>query len=153
MPTPTIGTVSSGTLHTEDLLEAFSQELERYAQPDDDSDSLCQDAQHLLDTLERDELDASDKARELLEELTQALEEQAPPYCYFGTIEGDGADFGFWPDLQRIEEDAHAGELLKVSDLSEIPADWIGPVALVNDHGNLTLGHTVAEFREDWSCV
>lgn len=38
----------------------------------------------------------SDDAGFLLEELEQILMEHSPPGYYFGTLEGDGACFGFW---------------------------------------------------------
>jgi len=33
----------------------------------------------------------------VLEEVREKLEESAPEGTYFGTLEGDGTDFGFWP--------------------------------------------------------
>jgi hypothetical protein len=90
-----------------------------------------------------------------LETISQALEELAPPFTYFGTLEGDGSDFGFWPSTEAIEweqadpySDTHVGP--------EEPADpdtyaWLE----INERGNL-------EYRERtqggpwetvWSCV
>ena len=37
-----------------------------------------------------------DNANFLVEELFDALDAIAPEGCYFGSIEGDGSDFGFW---------------------------------------------------------
>ena len=34
---------------------------------------------------------------EVLDELYQALNDEAPDGHYFGAHEGDGAEFGFWP--------------------------------------------------------
>lgn len=48
----------------------------------------------------------------------------------------------------------HDGELLQVSDLTEITDGYSGPVLLVNDHGNMTYGTAEAgEFSEIWACV
>ena len=153
MTTPTIGSISTGTLHPADLLDAFAYELQRYAEPNSYYSDICRDVRYTLNGLDRDEIAENKRAQGLVGELQDALSELAPPYTYFGTLDGDSADFGFWPDLESLEEDARSGELLKVSDLSEIPPDWIGPVALVNDHGNLTVGHTVACFKHSWDCV
>ena len=74
-----VGSISTGTLVTQDLIEAFESELEYLGVPFDcHNPNECDDTDHL-------------------DYLTALLEEQAPDYCYFGTLEGDGADFGFWP--------------------------------------------------------
>ena len=92
---------------------------------------------------------------ELLHELIERLNTFAPDYCYFGAHEGDGSDFGFWVDHFAIEEDVESGELLSVSDLAEIPVDYVGDVILVNDHGNMSLHFIGIDdvLREKWSIV
>ena len=35
----------------------------------------------------------------------ETLQESCPPFVYFGTHPGDGADFGFWPDIDSIREE------------------------------------------------
>ncbi|BAQ16089.1 hypothetical protein [Methyloceanibacter caenitepidi] len=125
-----VGSISTGTLLTEDLLEAFVGELSFLADSVDHPgnrqtyEDLCQEA-----------IDAdpeSEDAQEILNSLIDALTELAPPYCYFGAREGDGADFGFWPDTDSI------AELPRVSDPNEVRIadhDWL----FVNDHGNITI--------------
>ena len=154
-----VGSISSGTLLTADLISAFVSEL----------DYLTQDQSHaaLLDEankwLEQDE-DARDEeeGHDLANLLFDALDEHAPPYCYFGAHEGNGSDFGFWPSWECIDE------LPCISDPSEHPValaetiareakicDWpeVRKAAqklldsdatgqdckFVNDHGNVTV--------------
>ena len=83
-----------------------------------------------------------------LESLSDALGEYAGPYFYFGAHPGDGADYGFWlnEDWQENFASVNAWSAgceddrgLAVKDLSEIPAQYRGEVAHVNDHGNVTL--------------
>lgn len=144
MATGTIGSISHGTLREEDLLSAFTSELSR----------LDDDNVYAALVKEAEEIDPeSEHVSEIINDLSDALNDFAPPYCYFGSTEGDGADFGFWPSIDSLEDAVRDGEVLKVSDLSEVPSDYIGEVALVNDHGNVTFGHTVAQFVEDWSVV
>lgn len=71
----------------------------------------------------------------LNETLFDALNEFAPPYFYFGSHPGDGADYGFWLSEESLED----FDGLRVSDLSEVPADYSGEVLHVNDHGNTSL--------------
>jgi hypothetical protein len=93
--------------------------------------------------------------------LWDALNEYAPPYCYFGAHEGDGSDYGFWPSWDYIEDCAHDGSIKRVSDLSEVPDDYTGDVCIVNDHGNMTVGHHTADscfsegavFKAYWDTV
>lgn len=133
-----IGSISTGTLLTSDLLDTFASELEHLVQRN--AQEWCSDdgrktRDRLLklvgDARECEDME-SDESSELLAELQDALGEFAKPYCYFGTLEGDGADFGFWPSMDQISE------LPKINDPSE--ADSLGEdCAYVNDHGNVTV--------------
>lgn len=49
----------------------------------------------------------------------------AKPYCYFGAHTGNTSDFGFWPDMEQI------------NDLPFTSGD--GDYKEVNDHGNITI--------------
>lgn len=91
----TVGTVSHGTLRTEDLLEAFASELERLC---DNCQVIIEEANDLAGKLADGDADALDKsaALELVNDLIDELNNYAPPDMYFGAHEGDGADFGWW---------------------------------------------------------
>ena len=155
----TIGSISSGTLRDQDLLEAFAGELARLeptfgGQPSGPSTELIYEALELFELLDDDDLigkprgEAEMRASEIIAELSDALDEYAPPYCYFGSTEGDGAEFGFWPAIEGLEEDArHQDGVLKVNDTSEVPSY----VMHVNDHGNVTLYWV--ELIEEWAAV
>ena len=122
-----VGSISHGTLRNEDLLEAFAYELACLADIDDkQAAELVRDARAVTDF-------DSEQASELVEALLDALNELAPAFCYFGTHEGDGSDFGFWPIMEAIEE------LPKVSDPSEVENMLGEECAFVNDHGNVTV--------------
>jgi hypothetical protein len=146
----TIGSISTGTLLDEDLIEAFSGELALLCGAQRYHRKLVDEADRMLDNATPDDRET---ASELVNGLQDALNEYAPAYGYFGTHEGDGADFGFWlmPDFQQMMN--FAGVLM-VNDTSEIPADFQGEVLHVNDHGNATF--YVADngtLTEIWSIV
>ena len=82
-----LGSVSTGTLRTEDLIPAFRNALAATG----NSGSL---ALHEPPVDDRDELAT----------LEIALQEACPPFVYFGSLEGDGADFGFWVDHADVLE-------------------------------------------------
>lgn len=174
----TFGTIIHATLRLEDLIPAFAEELEiqvKAAAPhlgalNPDHSQLVVDAAEWIKQNEDNGEDHEPFGRphhfvdgdELLGELSDALNEYAPPYAYFGAHEGDGSDFGYWlnPDFQRDFRDSDG---LEVSDTSEVPADYTGEVLHVNDHGNATLYEANAErakllgsdkhLREVWSVV
>lgn len=130
-----LGTLIHGTLRQEDLLRAFYDEVVRLMRengdtPSDNPMSVMVRAKKVLEDFDNA---PADEVAELSQELFELLnEEYAPPYCYFGAHEGDGADIGFWPLVAQIEE------LPRINDPSEagsIKEDHI----FVNDHGNVTV--------------
>ena len=132
----TIGTISEGTLRTEDLLDAFASELE-YLNKGDNGQNKEEIAALIAD------YENGNDESELVDEMQDALGVFAPPYCYFGTHDGDGADFGFWPCMESIND------LPRVEDSDEAKA--LGTdCCFVNDHGNVTIfggdGSIVIDF-------
>lgn len=150
---PPIGSISSGTLRTEDLLYAFSYYCRDYGGKDGRRLNREYGIMKAWDDMTAEE---QEEAGYLLEEMTECLQNAAPDYVDFGAHEGDGADFGFWPSMDALA-DAMRGtnpEVLKVDDTSEIPADYRGHVLHVNDHGNVTLYmRTARRLFELWSVV
>ena len=145
-----IGTLCEGSLDSDDLLRAFAIELDELTRKNDtaEHESLIKEAWRLNES--RDEGYKAD----IIAELQDALGEFSPPFCHFGAHEGDGADFGYWPNFDVIEEACRDGEAIKVSDLSEIPAGLTaGYVVLVNDHGNVSIFEPKVSWAEVWSCV
>lgn len=141
------GSISTGTMRGEDLIPAFADTLARLDKAGDYK-GLLAEARAISDF-------ASDDAGAVLEELFDALNSFAPDYGYFGAHPGDGADYGFWlsDDWDRMAKD---DGVLFVSDWSDVPADYAGGVAHVNDHGNATLAWIDApgaDPREIWSVV
>jgi len=124
-----LGSVSSGTLKPEDLIAAFAAALDNL----EPRSALAAEAQEY-----DPETAEPDVGNWLLEELFEALDDLAPPYCYFGTVDGDGADFGFWPEYDLIREALAGGDLLQVTDIREIPKDYDGQALRVRD-GYMTL--------------
>lgn len=142
----TIGAISEGTSRPEDLVPTFAGVLQEHAP--DLYDAWCDAFPNARD-------EAADP--EMLTEAQFALEDDltslAPPYVRFGSNEGDGASYGFWPDWDALDQDAVAvtpprhnptPEVLK----AETPPGYI---LVVNDHGNATLYRVALE--EVWSVV
>lgn len=144
MKTAKIGSISHGTLRTKDLLSTFASELEslvflngnHFSRPEnfakrDRLNNIIGYAQDAW-TEDGESLEDEDTAQELVQELQVALEQFAPPYCYFGAHEGDGSDFGFWPSHDQIDELPHVENSEEARELGE-------DCKHVNDHGNVTV--------------
>lgn len=148
----TLGSVSSGSLRTPDLLDAFADALD-----DLDADGayadLIQRAYDRVEALKDEDENEDEDDRDLVEELTEALNTFAPPYATFGAHPGDGADVGFWIDEDALQADLHDGTLIQVADLAQIPGGWTGLVLLVNDHGNRSLYRPTVTYEEAWAVV
>jgi hypothetical protein len=130
-----LGTISHATLRTRDLLEEFEWVVRHLAErnlkqtPDEEMFKrhlrLCEDARKLLEVEEWDE-DQDEEAGVLVnEDFFEALQEYAPPYVQFGTNEGDGSDFGFWPSIESLQEDSRYrdGCVLKIDAGDPWPTD------------------------------
>lgn len=84
-----IGTVIHGTMNYADIMPAFAAELQRL-RPDGD-------LTYITDRFGEPDYFASDDADFDCETLFDTLNALAPEGYYFGSHEGDGADYGFWP--------------------------------------------------------
>ena len=105
MRTPQIGSVSTGTLRTEDLLDAVIGEAEYLS---GSTASMSKTLRKAYDAANAITDYDSEDAGYALEELIDALNEYAPPHMHFGTLEGDGAHFGWWPtDFGRWRKWCH----------------------------------------------
>ena len=162
------GSVSHGTLRTEDLLEAFANELEWqirrngefYSRPEncaerDRLNAIVEEANECFGddggTIADDKQDIADEMAN--ETLPDALQQFAQPYSYFGSHCGDGSDFGYWPDdIEQIKEQI---EFVSSTE-SEFPADdFRGEWLHVNERGNCTLyvRLNAGQDSEIWSLV
>jgi len=138
-----LGSISHGTLRSQDLLPAFLETLTALG-GEIPKDLEC--TSHIeywnwpsLDTTacdDDDEFWASEEASWDMEALTDALQTLCPPFVYFGTLEGDGADFGFWPDRDALDENLRP-------DTAEGNGEyflWEDEVIVqVSDHGSVTV--------------
>lgn len=186
MKTHKIGSISTGTLRTEDLLSTFASTLERlilingdyFAKPENFSErdrlnALVGEAQDAFgDDGETLTEEGETNGPEIVDSLIDALQEFAPSFCTFGAHVGDGADFGFWPDVDAAREGVEfvsfknhdaarrAGVETDKDDPAYPAPTFRGEWLHVNDHGNATLylrtGHPNAPLftdRELWSVV
>lgn len=148
MAQATIGSISEGTLRSEDLIEAFLWELRRLSpQAADGIEAAYPD----YADAEEDSEFWDDVAPDMVAALFDALNTFAPAFCTFGATEGDGSCFGFWPDLESARE-----ESLVVNDTDDprIATSVFEYVMDVNDHGNVTLyRRDGANLIEEWSIV
>jgi hypothetical protein len=93
------GTVSHGTMRSQDLIPAF---LDALAEVDPNGYAQMMSAAfgpvpaHVWDEGDSSDWWDSEDAHYLLESLFDALDGAAPEGHYFGAHPGDGSDFGFW---------------------------------------------------------
>jgi hypothetical protein len=98
------GTVSHGTLRTQDLLRSFADEYQRVLPFN--GFSLAYDAREMADKLDASGQPATDDALQTAEGILEVLFEELDAIAtrqgfYFGAHPGDGSDFGYW----AIEDD------------------------------------------------
>ena len=150
-----IGSVSHGTLRSDDLIEAFRDTLQSVRGGTHHAAGIMRAHNKAIrDTAEKGIVEENTQAfidAETVEQFGDMLQAFCPDYCSFGSHPGDGADFGVWVDFDRIEEDRRFGELL---DVENVPKGYSGTAVEVNDHSNMTLyAYTRGRRRELWSIV
>lgn len=155
--TASFGSISSGTMRPEDLIPTFAAELDALR------NGTCRAHQKLATEARNLKLDADgyfadqDAARDVLSELFEALGDYAPAYGYFGSLEGDGADYGFWLDSE-FPQFFEGAKINDPSELDELDTSVVNEALEVNDHGNMTLyaawrrGRKIT-WREVWAVV
>lgn len=164
MKTASFGSISTGTLRPQDLLNSFHSELERqinrngdyFSKPEnfDERDKLNNLLGEVQDCFLDDENIDPEKEElvdDLIQELENALQIFAPSYGYFGAHCGDGSDFGFWVDIENVKEQVE----FVSSKYQEYPdEDFVGEWLYINERGNCTLYvRESGKDKEIWSIV
>lgn len=172
-----IGSISNCTLREADLLTAFANELEQLTsdffdelEQDtiDDNRQLVNDARACLDDrgelLADEQLPDPEEPSGCIGALIDALESFAPPYCYFGGREDDGADFGFWIGRDSLRDGIYHGDVMQMNAGDDVLAELRifaedkarlpDHIMSMTDHGNVTLySITDVKLTEIWSVV
>lgn len=108
------------------------------------------DLQSIIDAGEVDIADDDD--HESIESAIETLQELCPDYTY---LEWRDGELMCVPNIEGVEHKIDEGHCLRVGDLSDLPDDYLGLVAIVNCRGNMTFGnyHPAIGFAEYWSVV
>jgi len=113
------GTISHGTLRNEDLIPAFLEELRRVDPAS--AGQFTDDGDPRTDILWENIADIPDHlqefASEMVSELIETLNDAAPEGMYFGALEGDASDFGFWESEWPDDDVYNRIRRLNMSDL------------------------------------
>jgi hypothetical protein len=128
-----IGSVSTGTLRNEDLIPAFAAELHHVT-----NGRMTRDETMIFDEAANFDFDSERASTPyLVEELMGNLDYHALPHMRFGSLEGDGADFGWWPvDFDMCQ----AAFISEGKNGAHTFVDTeCGLFVEVNDHGNMTV--------------
>lgn len=154
-----IGTISEGTLRTEDLITSLLWALEqiKLTRTERDTVSRIRRESNRAESVEPEAGEPepvtyfeTEAAAFDLEELQTIASDHCPEYCDFGSSEGDGARIGVWPSLDSVDADG-------IERVAEMPtANAFAPyyVLQVSDHGNATLCRRAGNrWIEVWSVV
>lgn len=116
-----LGTVIEGTMEPDDLIPAFRDTLEsldvdgKYKKLIYEVNFNFTNQNHVNETNQR----YFDWKDDVVVKLSDALNEYAPPHCYFGPYLSDGADYGFWMFHLNTFHKEWFNETCKVHTISE----------------------------------
>ena len=133
-----LGSISTGTLKTEDLLPVFTATMRQFLTDNGHKSIYVERAETII----RNDFYDMELADELVGTLMDGIQGYCPPFVFFGTLPGDGADFGFWADMERIQETLDAAMDLE-RNVRNGEWEWQlkdeGVIVNTNDHGNVTV--------------
>ncbi len=125
-----IGVRSEGTLRIEDLLDAAVDTLAEVAP---------RRAAGFRREVEKSAKDGHEYGDEILEEISDAVNEHVPQFCYYGSLEGDGACIGVFFSEESMRESVYDGETwIDKCDGKKMPKD-ARYRAVISDHGNVSI--------------
>lgn len=151
-----IGSISCGTLVPLELAGNLAFSLERLLERDRDMQRKTAARPALAAYRKALALGDDDELNRFNEELAPAVFEQyCAPYTSFRTHAGDGTEFGVYPDIELLQEDARVRNGVICVDAGDawprLAAD-IEYVMEVSDHGNVSL-YSARTRKELWACV
>ena len=135
-----LGSISTGTLRTEDLRHAFANTLEALEVGMPPTPAGEPRWLNLVEEARDDKFYADQDDQSVIDDLSDALNKFCPPFVYFGTLEGDGSDFGFWVDRDAIQEAIDPTScLVRINANGDYVLEEDGVIVQVSDHGNVTV--------------
>ena len=159
-----IGTISEGTLKTEDIGNNLIWHLDRIDLDNTDLiifKKLKKEFLEEIEHLEESEEEYSEKLENIFDEIKEIADNYTPDYCYLGMSGCDGADFGVWPVPDLFDTTWQGGfdgfvftSTIETNSVEEhVPAEYTHYLA-VNDHGNCTLWSRDGDtWKECWAIV
>lgn len=147
-----IGSVSTGTHREEDLENAYGSALLRLARTDPDRERKAEVTRAIRRYVETDKVSTQEFVNEVAPDLLQMY---AGPHCYFGSHPANGSDFGFWPELDYLEELAAESDGVVKIDAEDgwpnIP-EGVQFVLVANPRGSVSL-YEASTRRFLWECI
>jgi len=159
-----IGSISDGTLKTEDIGNNLIWHMDRLDLDTNDLNTfnkLKKEFSDEIEHLEESEEEYSEKLENIFDEIKDIADNYTPDYCYLGMSDCDGADFGVWPEPDLFIPTTQGGydgyvfrSTIETNGVDEhVPEEYSHYLA-VNDHGNCTLWSRDGDtWTECWSVV
>jgi hypothetical protein len=143
-----IGEVSSATLRSEDVVPELFGLADTVRMSVNDRRAVRK-LQAEWDALSPEDETGSDS--EIWSELSDVLDSYAPPFCYVGSLEGDGACIGVWLSQDALDMSIADGEIWIDHGVGSEIVKSASYRLVVSDHGNQTLYDR--QGREIWGVV
>ena len=165
-----LGTISEGTLKTEDIGTNLIWHMDRLDLDTNDLNTFnklkkefSEEIEHLEESEEEYYISvgSSEKLENIFDEIKEIADNYTPDYCYLGMHQYDGADFGVWVVSELFEDTKQGGydgmvcrSTVNANGVDEpVPAEYTHYLA-VNDHGNCTLWARDGDtWKECWAIV